>query len=284
MKNTTIRNSTADERYIVPALERGLLILGQFSRERRQIGAPELAQRLQLPRSTVFRLLITLEAMGFVEKTENGREYKLGLGVLRLGFEYLASLDLTELGTPLINRLSEQVGHAANLVVRDGRSIVYVAKAASASTHFIGAVSVGTRLPAHATVLGHVLLGGLGLAQLKQLYPETALERFSAHTPTDVNELYQSAMQIREQGYVAGEGVYEAHISTVAAPVFNHTGQIVAAMGVTLGTPRIEAAEKLMLIDSVCEVANELSALLDYAPAMQRRKVLPLRSIRRGAA
>nr|WP_244610164.1 IclR family transcriptional regulator [Lampropedia puyangensis] len=282
---TDVTQSDGDEaRYIVPALERGLRILGQFTRERRQISAPELAQSLQLPRSTVFRLLNTLESMEFVEKTDNGREYKLSLGVLRLGFEYLASLDLTELGTPLVNRLCQQVGHAANLVVRDDRHIVYVAKATSSTSPFIGSVSVGTRLPAHATVLGHVLLAGLSLNQLKELYPEQALENFSTRTPADVNELYQSAMQIREQGYVAGEGFYEAHISTIAAPVYNHSGQIVAAMGITLGAPRIQAAEKLMLIDSVCEVANELSALMDYAPAIRRRKVVPLRSGQKGVA
>lgn len=93
MNEQTAINNQDDEalRYIVPALERGLLILSQFSRENRQIGAPELTQRLQLPRSTVFRLLNTLEYMGYLERSENGREYKLGLGVLRLGFEYLAS-------------------------------------------------------------------------------------------------------------------------------------------------------------------------------------------------
>ncbi|PAT35085.1 IclR family transcriptional regulator [Vandammella animalimorsus] len=273
-----------DSRYIVPALERGLLILSQFTRERRQIGAPELSQRLQLPRSTVFRLLNTLESMGFVERTENGREYKLGLGVLRLGFEYLASLDLTELGTPLINRLCQQLGYPANLVVRDGRHIVYVAKATSSSAPFIGSVSVGTRLPAHGTVLGHVLLSGMTLAQLKELYPEVELERFSSQTPVDVSELYQSATQISKQGYVAGEGFYESHISTVAAPVFNHSGHVVAALGVTLGAPQIEQKHKQMLIDSVCEVASELSALLDYAPAMQRHWDVPLRAVGRSVA
>lgn len=273
-----------DNRYIVPGLERGLLLLSQFSRHRRSCGAPELAQRLQLPRSTVFRLLCTLEGMGFLERTESGREYKLGLGILRLGFEYLASLDLTELGTPLTNRLCQQVGHAANLVVRDGRHIVYVCKATTSSTPFIGAVAIGTRLPAHATVLGQVLLSGLNLSELKNLYPEPRLESFTAHTPNDVNELYQASVHIREQGYVVGEGFYERHISTVAAPVFNQSGRIVAALGVTLGASSIEAAQRLGLIDSVSEVASELSALLDYAPAAQRRKVSPFREHKGGFA
>lgn len=263
-----------EQRYIVPALERGLLILSQFSRERRSRSAPELAQGLQLPRSSVFRLLNTLESMGFVEKTESGREYRLGLGVLRLGFEYLASLDLTELGNPLVNRLCQQTGHAANLVVRDGRHIVYICKASSSNNPFISSASIGTRLPAHATVLGQVVLSELDFEQLNHLYADTELKSFTKHTPWNVQALYDTTQRIRTQSYVVGEGMYEAHISTVAAPVFNHSGHIVAAMGVTLGTPAIDENQRTQLIDRVCECANELSALLDYAPAIQRRKLV----------
>ena len=97
------------ERYNVPALERGLRVLCEFSRESRTLSAPELGRRLDLPRSTVFRLLTTLENMGFLERAEGGRDYRLGLAVLRLGFEYLASLELTQLGAPLLNRLCDEL-------------------------------------------------------------------------------------------------------------------------------------------------------------------------------
>ncbi|RYY57903.1 MAG: MarR family transcriptional regulator, partial [Comamonadaceae bacterium] len=121
------------DRYNVPALERGLRVLCEFSRDNRTLTAPELARRFKLPRSTVFRLLSTLETMGFIERTDGGREYRLGLAVLRLGFEYLASLPLNELGLPLLQRLSDELRLPCNLVVRDGRSIVYVAKVAPPS-------------------------------------------------------------------------------------------------------------------------------------------------------
>jgi len=279
-----LRLDPEDNRYIVPALERGLLLLSQFNRQRHTYGAPELAQRLQLPRSTVFRLLCTLESMGFVERTDSGREYQLGVRVLRLGFEYLASLDLSALGTPLVSRLCQQVGHTANLVVRDGRDIVSISKAASATTPFIGAISVGSRLPAHATVLGLILLSGLPLDALKHLYPEPELKAFSDQTPQDVNELYQACVYMREQGYGVGEGFFDTSISTIAAPVCNRHGEIVAALGVTLAALHMDAAQRLMLIDSVREVAGELSALLDYAPATQGRHTAPLRGLKGSGA
>ena len=168
------------DRYNVPALERGLRLLCEFSRENRALSAPELARRFDLPRSTVFRLLTTLENMGFLERAEGGRDYRLGLAVLRLGFEYLASLELTQLGTPLLQRLCDEMRTPCNLVVRDGRSIVYVAKVAP-PTPFASSVTVGTRLPAHATVLGRILLEDLTLVQLRALYPEDQLESFRRH-------------------------------------------------------------------------------------------------------
>ncbi len=173
------KSDDSQDKYIVPGLERGLLLLCEFSRKDCTLTAPELARRLKLPRSTIFRLLTTLEAMGFV--TRNGNEYRLGMAVLRLGFEYLASLELTELGQPLLNRLCDEIRYPCNLVVRDGRSIVYVAKV-SPSTPLSSSVNVGTRLPAHATVLGRILLQDLSLGELRELYPEEQLEQFSPNT------------------------------------------------------------------------------------------------------
>ena len=233
------------DRYNVPALERGLRVLCEFSRENRTLTAPELARRFKLPRSTVFRLLSTLETMGFIERDEGGREYRLGLAVLRLGFEYLASLPLNELGLPLLQRLSDELRLPCNLVVRDGRSIVYVAKVAPPSP-FASAVNVGTRLPAHATVLGRILLADLSLPELRALYPEEHLEGHSPNTPRTVVELFDLVQSDRERGHVAGAGFYESSISTIAAPVRDHSGRVIAALGVTLASAQIDPVTRQM--------------------------------------
>jgi DNA-binding IclR family transcriptional regulator len=257
-------------------LERGLRMLCEFSRESRTLSAPELARRFDLPRSTVFRLLSTLENMGFLERAEGGRDYRLGLAVLRLGFEYLASLELTQLGTPLLNRLCEELRTPCNLVVRDGRSIVYVAKVAPPSP-FASSVTVGTRLPAHATVLGRILLEDLTLPQLRALYPEDKLETFSPSTPKTVNELFDMVQADRERGYVLGEGFFESNISTIAAPVRDHGGHIVAALGATITSGHIDEARMDEMVQRVRGTADEISGLLNYAPA-GKAKVVPLRS------
>jgi len=266
----------AVERYNVPALERGLRMLCEFSRENRALTAPELARRFDLPRSTVFRLLTTLENLGFLERVNGGREYRLGLAVLRLGFEYLASLELTQLGTPLLQRLCDELRTPCNLVVRDGRSIVYVAKVAP-PTPFASAVTVGTRLPAHATVLGRVLLEDLSLMQLRALYPEGRLESFSPSTPVSVEQLFEMVEADRQRGYVLGEGFFESNISTIAAPVRDHGGHIVAALGATIASGRIDDARMDEMVQRVRATAASISGLLNYSP-LPAGRVVPLRA------
>ena len=264
MANTHVDDGS--EKYTVPALERGLRLLGEFGRDSRTLGAPELARRLDLPRSTVFRMLSTLEGLGFIERT--GNDYRLGLAVLRLGFEYLSSLELTELGQPVISRLCDAIRQPCNLVVRDGRHIVYVAKV-TPPTPLSSSVRVGTRLPAHATVLGRVLLGDLSLTELRALYPEEHLEAFSGGTPKTSFELFNLVQADLERGYVMGEGFFENSVSTVAAPVRDHSGRIVATLGATIASSRIEPAQRDKLVQSVQASAAELSGLLNYKPATQ---------------
>ena len=167
------RNDTAgDTAYRVPGLERGLKILTEFSPREPVLGAPELSKRLKIPRTTVFRLLQTLESLGFLERADKDRNYRLGVAVLRLGFEYLSSLELTDLGLPIIEALRDATGLTSHILIRDGRDVVFVAKAQSHTPISSSVkVNVGTRLPAHATTHGHVLMGDLSLDELH--YPRT---------------------------------------------------------------------------------------------------------------
>ncbi|HUH88820.1 MAG TPA: IclR family transcriptional regulator [Pusillimonas sp.] len=259
-------------KYSVPGLERGLRILCEFTRETPVLTAPELARRLDVPRTTVFRLLVTLESLGFVEKAANGREYQLGTAVLKLGFEYLASLSLTELGRPILDKLRDDLGYSANLVVRDGRDIIYVQKATAGSI-FTSSVHIGTRLPAHATILGRALLCRHSLPALRALYPEETLQTYSAHTPTTVEALFTLLQADKARGYVVAEGFFEPHISSIAAPVLNAEGQVAAALGITIPDAKIPEARHQSLAHTVVAAAAQLSECLDYrAPGSAARQ------------
>lgn len=258
------------ERYVVPALQRGLEVMRLFNRRRREISAPEIARELELPRSTVFRLLATLEQMGFVARARNGRDYRLGGAVLSLGFEYLASLEVTELARPILERLREETGFTAHLVIRDGRDIVFVLKVIAQST-LVSSVTIGTRLPVHATILGRIFLGDLDEREIRALYPDELLERFSPQTPASVTELITLARQDQARGYAISEAFFERGICAIAAPVRDDSARIVAVINITIPEGQADT-EKLRgaLAQRVVAAAGELSGQLDYHPALAR--------------
>lgn len=261
------------DKYIVPGLDRGLRILCEFSRREPVLSAPELARRLGIPRSTVFRLLATLERLGLVERDASGRDYSLGLGTLRLGFEMLASKELTELGKPILEKLRDQLNYTCNLVVRDGRSVVYVVRSVVSSA-YSNTVQLGTRLPAHATVLGRVLLSELSFAELQELYPEEHLQAATEKTPGTVAELYRRIQADKNTQCVFEPAYFEPSIATLAVPVRGERGAVVSALGVTL--PSSHAADAVTvarLTRAACAAANELSQLLDHVAARPNQEI-----------
>jgi DNA-binding IclR family transcriptional regulator len=274
------QSASSDDRYHVPALARGLQLLTQFSREQRELSGAELARRLALPRASVFRMLCTLEQAGFLERCPDGVNYKLGLGVLRLGFELLASMELTELGRPVIEELRERSGHSAHLVVRDAREVVFVAKVAGRNAMF-HSIQVGARLPAHATVLGRILLSDLSAAELAALYPESGLSAYTPKTPTTLAALCELVAQDRERGYGVSMGGYEAGISSIAAPVFNEQGRVTAAVSISVPAGHIDEPELEPLIETVRAAAAQMSERLRHQP---EQAAWPAKTLNRKAA
>ena len=261
-----------DDRYQVPALQRGLQLLAQFSRHQRELSGAELSRRLGLPRASVFRLLQTLEQMGFIERAGEGVSYKLGVAVLRLGFEYLASMELTEHGRPILDGLCTATGLSAHLAVRDGREVVVVAKSAGRSVMF-NSIQVGARLPAHATVLGRVLLAGLSADELASLYAGARLEAHSPQTPTTLAELKKLVDADALRGYGISQGGYDAGISTVAAPVFDEHHKVAAVINVTVSANRIDAHAMDPLVFEVRQAADRLSQRLNHLPSTARLQI-----------
>jgi len=254
--------------YLVPGLDRGLRILMEFSPREPVLGAPELAKRLKIPRTTVFRLLQTLESLGFLERADKDRNYRLGVSVLRLGFEYLSSLELTDLGIPILERLRDQTGLTSHIVIRDGRDIVFVAKAQSYEAIFSSVrVHVGTRLPAHATIHGRLLMSDLSLKELKSLFPESRLQQYTERTPRTVKQLYELIREDIERGFVVSESSFERGISVITAPVRDDAGRVTAVITVTI--PRAEITPQELasgLVEKVKAAADELSSRLNYRP------------------
>ncbi len=254
-----------EDRYTVPGLARGLQLLMQFNRDERELSGAELSRRMGLPRASVFRMLFTLEQSGFLERCPDGVSYKLGLAVLRLGFELLASMELTEVGRPVIEALRDRSGFSAHVVVRDARDVVFIAKAAGSNAMF-HSIQVGARLPAHATVLGRTLMSDLDMKDLAALYPEEVLPVYTTKTPTNLQDLKALMDQDRDKGYGVSMGGYETGISTIAAPVFNEQGRVTAAISISVPSQRIEDEALMPLVEMVKAAAAQLTERLSHLP------------------
>ncbi len=247
--------------YKVPGLERGLAILTLFDQHTRALSASEIARRLSLPRSTVYRIVVTLESLGFLELNGANHEYSLGRGVLRLGFEYLASLEMVDLCQPILYRLAETIGFPVNLAILDERSVVYVARALVPNS-LTGAMNVGSRLPAHATTVGRLLLSDYSLEQLRELYPEETLEASSVNTPKTVEALYELISASKSEDALIGESYFEDGYTSVAAVVRDKTGQIVSVISAIIPSSSLDETQRDFLKTQVASSAQELSARL----------------------
>jgi DNA-binding IclR family transcriptional regulator len=235
-------------RYIVPALAQGLGILSLFGGENRAFTAPEIAKRLSLPRTKVFRLLQTLQSMDYVRCSEDKRHFTLGPALLRGGFSYLASLDMVEVAQPILQRLRDATGLSSHMAIRDKCEIVYVA-----------------RFPVHATIMGRMTIFEMTDRELDELFGDQPLQRFTKQTPTTLKALAALLAEDRKRGYAVSQAFFEEGVSAIAAPVRDGGGRIVAAINVTAVNAHIE--EQAMhgaLKEAVQDAAGEISRWLAH--------------------
>lgn len=264
-------------RITVPGLERGLRILQMFNRSRTAIKPPEIAEELDIPRSTVHRLLQTLEELGFLKRSDNGGTYVLGPAVLTLGFDYLGSLDIVQLSNSVLAALRDETQGSTHLSVRHGTEIIYLSRHASPAA-ITSNVGVGTSLPAHATVMGRVLLADLNSAELRALYKEKPLQPYNENTPTTLTALERLLSEDRQRGYVISASFFERGISSVAAPVKDHTGHTVAAINVSLiagvvNDKTFRGEIKNRTIAAAAKISEMLGASLAPKPAAVKKAV-----------
>ncbi|HIB69991.1 MAG TPA: IclR family transcriptional regulator, partial [Candidatus Marinimicrobia bacterium] len=204
-----METSPPENRYIVPGLVRGMRLLEQFTHKQQEWRLSELARTLNMPRSTVFRLVHTLEQLKYLEHHPQRKTYQLGNRVLNLGFEYLASQELIEVARPFLTTLNEKTGCSVHLGVLDEREVVYLLRIAGRQ-HLVSNVGVGTRFPAHATTLGRVLLSELSLQELNHLYEGIELRRITEQTDTTVQDLHQRLCAEHQLGYALSLSAFEA--------------------------------------------------------------------------
>ena len=252
------------DRYIVPGLARGLHLLQCFTPERQRLSLGDMAGALGVTRSAMFRIAYTLADLGFLAHDAQSHTYALGPAVVRLGYGYLAARELVEVATPVLERLRDKTGWSAHLGALEGRDVLYLLRA-PARRGAASIVHVGSRLPAHATSMGRVLLAWLPEDALAALYKTVKPAGVTARTATTLRALAAQAKTDRARGFVAQAGDFETAIASIAAPVRDLSGKAVAAINISAARTVLDgAAWHAALAPLVRDAAAEISAALGW--------------------
>jgi IclR family transcriptional regulator, pca regulon regulatory protein len=214
-------------------LERGLSVISAFAGRGPLLGLGELAALTGLSKPIVRRILLTLERLGYARA--NGGRFGLTPKVLALGYAYLSSVRLTDVARPLMEELTDELGVGTALAALDGAEVVYVDRVQRGRVTSIN-LAVGTRLPAHATSMGHVLLAYAAPADVEAALGSGPLPALTEWTLTDPAALRQRLVLVRERGWDAVDQELEIGRRSAAAPVFDSDGRAIAALSLSGGT------------------------------------------------
>jgi IclR family pca regulon transcriptional regulator len=224
--------------HFVQSLERGLTVIRALGGEEPQT-LTEVARTTGLTRAAARRFLLTLTDLGYV-RARDGR-FALGPQVLELGYSYLSSLALPELGQPHLERLVEQVHESSSISILDGPDVVYVARVPTRRIMAVS-ISVGTRFPAYATSMGRVLLAGLPDAEVGERLREAELEALTEKTVVDADALRARLEEVRRQGFAIVDQELEDGLRSVAVPIHAPGGEVAAAVNVSAHSSRTSLA------------------------------------------
>lgn len=254
-------SQTRGDPNFMTSLARGLQVIGGFSREKRSMSIAELARKTGIPRAAVRRCLYTLAELGYVG-SEDGRTYSLRPKLLGLGHAYLSSTPLVVAAQPFLDRVSEAVNESCSLAILEGEEILYLAR--SVTSRIISVtLNVGSRLPAHCTSIGYVLLAHLPQRELDDWLARANLKPFTERTITSRAKLRDQLDHVRASDYAIADRLMELAVRSIAVPVRNAAGIVVAGMNVIVEAGRVSLRDmKTLYLPHLQAAARDLGAQL----------------------
>lgn len=245
---------------IVGSFAKGLRVLECFGADHPRLSISQVATTTGLDRATARRNLLTLHHLGFA--SYDGKHFALTPRVLRLGMGALAALPLAQVVQPWLDQLSEQIGHSCSVSVLDHTEIVYLARAAQRRVMSIGLMP-GSRLPAHSSSMGRVLLAALSEDEARAIINQADLTPRTVHALHDPDEIMREIGQVRNQGYARIEQEIELGLSSLAVPVIDAKGRVVAALNTGMAsTHATDTAVKETFLPALLKVQEGLRRVL----------------------
>jgi IclR family pca regulon transcriptional regulator len=253
-------------RYNIEALVRGLEVLSLFTPEHPALSLSQIVETLKINKSTAYRVLSTLEATQYLEQDAATRLYRPSVKVLRLGFTAINSIEMRQIAKPYLEKLALDLDETVSLAVLDDFHTVYIERVRNQS--IVGVVlSIGSRLPAHCSSLGKVLLAGLSLEELNDNLAHHELTAYTQNTITSHDKLIAELELIRQRGYAIGNEELTQGLRAAAAPILDGAHKTVASVNVTgLGIRITDQRLQDEIVPALLDTTAKISAILGYLP------------------
>jgi len=259
---------------VIQSIQRAASILRSFTEAEPELGVIELSRRLDLHKSTVSRILSTLEHEGLVSQNPETAKYRLGVGLVSLAGVALGRLNARGVSQPYLSQLVASCQETVNVTILDGQECVNIERVASPNPiQYVG--WIGRRTPLHCTASGKVLLAFMHPVERAALL-SAPLRRYTEKTIFERRRLEDSLETICRQGYAVVHEEFEQGFSAIAAPIFNHEGQAVATIAVSGPTFRLAGGVIEGFVEPLLETTAKISADMGYSgpnsrPTPERR-------------
>lgn len=261
---TTVQTGSLNNASMLKSINRCLDIIEALAEERRGISLKQLALKVKMNQSTVFRVLNTLLQRGYVEQDPTTRQYSLGIKILELGSSLLEEMELYTQILPFMGRLREECDETVALgILRDGG--VFILASVSGSLPDSVYVRQGGRYPFHCTALGKVLCAYLAEDELDQLVKVAKMEKYTSNTVTDRVPYTELLQSVRRAGLAIEDEEFLEGMVSLAAPLRNHQGKVVAGLSILLPKIRYKCREE-ELAALLKRFASHISQRFGYVP------------------
>lgn len=252
-----------EDRYLVPGLVRGLSILALFNEDNQEMTISEIAEKIDVNRSSAFRLIYTLEHCGYLRKLSQ-KTYALDSRVMSLGFNSLSKMSLNELSSPIMRELRDSIKIAVHLSILEGTNVVFINNIQSMGA-FTSTLQIGAHWPAHATVIGQLMLSRLPTSEVKKRYENfSEWKIFSERTPHNLESLLARLELIKKEPFMVSWGHFNTDMAACAAPIYNQSNkEMIAVLSVSCPISTYEEEEFCNSIaNKIMIAANKISSFI----------------------
>lgn len=244
------------------SVKNALRILNSFTMDEPEKKVSDISSSLGLNKSTVSRTMATLASEGFVFKDPETKKYRLGFSILTLSGIINSNMDIVRESQPILNKLVETLGETAHISIFDHLEVVYLQKVeCNHPVRFL--THVGKRNPPYCTSSGKVLLA-YSSPDIIEAIINQGLKQYTKNTITDPDKLRSHLNEIREHGYAYSVEEFSEGVITIAAPIFDYTGKVIAALSVVGPKQRIQQQKIPFFAKKVMSASTEISQNMGY--------------------